>query len=544
MTGDSSVGRGETQTPFTDRPESATLGIRVSAKLLIIGFDALEATLVDRWADEGLMPTFASLRDRGAQVELDNDVERIPDTIWVELGTGRRASKIGWYWRPEQAHAGEAEIRPNEPDDFDLTAFWKIASDAGKRVAVVDVPAAPPAEVNGVLIRDWGVHSPGFGIGSSPPGLLDELRARHGDYPLPHSWEEDGPRPIGCDAPEGSQEALLAFPGTLAEAIERKTAVLTDLLDREDWDLFISAFVEGHCAGHQLWHFFDETSPWYDPDAPEELKNGVRDTYVRLDAALGRVLEHAGEDATVMVILSHGMGPSNGGFQLLPELMVRLGYSSAPSAARSIRAHLPRPVRQVIKALIPARLKEPLKDALGTSAHPFALPQTKAACLRCGVNGAVRVNLKGREPNGSVEPGAEYDAICDDLVTALGELYDKKTGEPVVEEALRTDRAYGEDRHPNIPDVIIRFRHDRPVWSATSKRVGTVSEPLRNRLFPRSGDHTAHSRAWVFGPRVERAGAQHGNVLDIAPTALEILGVPAPDTLDGAALPLVRTALV
>jgi predicted AlkP superfamily phosphohydrolase/phosphomutase len=516
----------------------------VSAKLLIIGFDALEATLVDRWADEGLLPTFASLRERGAQVELDNDVERIPDTNWIELGTGRRAAKLGWYWRPEQMHAGEAELRANTPDDFDLTAFWKIASDAGKRVAVVDIPSAAPAELNGVLIRDWGVHSPGFGIASSPSGLLDELRARHGDYPLPHSWEEGGPKPIGCDAPEGSREALLAFPGILAEAIERKTAVLIDLFEREDWDLFFGTFVEGHCAGHQLWHFLDETSPWHDPDAPEELKNGVRDTYVRLDSALGHVLERVGEDTTVMVVLSHGMGPSNGGFQLLPELMVRLGYSSAPAAARSIRARLPRPVRQAIKALMPGRLKGRLKDALGTSSHPFALPQTKAACLRCGMNGAIRVNLKGRDPNGSVEPGAEYDAICDDLVTALGELRDKETGEPVVEEALRTDRAYGADQHPNLPDVIVRFRRDLPVWSVTSKRVGTVSEPPRNRLFPRSGDHTAHSRVWVVGPRVERAGPQRGNVLDLAPTALEILGVPVPDALDGAALPLIRSALV
>jgi predicted AlkP superfamily phosphohydrolase/phosphomutase len=516
----------------------------VSAKVLIIGFDAVEATLVDRWADEGLLPTFASLRERAAQVEMDNDVERMPDTIWIEIGTGRRASKLGWYWRPEQAHAGEAEIRANEPEDFDLTAFWTLASDAGKRVAVLDAPAAAPAELNGVLIRDWGIHSPGFGIGSWPPELLDELRARHGDYPLPHSWEPDGPKPIGCDAPEGSREALLDFPSVLAEAIDRKTAAITDLLDREEWDLFVAAFAEGHCAGHQLWHFLDESSPWHDPDAPETLRNGMRDTYVRLDAALARVLEHAGEDTTVMVVLSHGMGPSQGGFQLLPELMVRLGYSSAPAAARSIRARLPRPVRQAIKAVVPARLKDPLKDKLGTSSHPFALTQTKAACVRCGVNGAIRVNLKGRDPNGSVEPGAEYDAICDDLVQALGELRDKETGKPVVEEAFRTDRAYGADGHPNLPDVIIRFRRDLPVWSVTSDRVGTVSEPPRNREFPRSGDHTANSRAWLFGPRVENAGTQRANLLDIAPTALELLGVPVPETLDGTVLPLVRPSLV
>jgi predicted AlkP superfamily phosphohydrolase/phosphomutase len=508
------------------------------ANLLVISFDSLEATLVDRWIDEGLLPTFAELRRRGAEIQLDNDIAMLPDSIWLEIATGRRCSKLGWYWRPEQVHQGEATLRPNLPDDFELIGTWDHASASGKRVAVLDVPyVLPPEQLNGVQLREWGTHGPAYGPGSYPEGLLEELVERHGAYPLPHSFDA-AYHYWGCDSQDGSTEALLPIPRQLREAIEVKARVFRDVLDRERWDLFFGMFAEAHCAGHQLWHFFDESSPWHEPNAPEELRTGVRDTYVQLDASLAHLLKGAGTDATVLVLLSHGMGPHIAGWQLLPELMVRLGYGSADRVVQSVRSRLPRPVRQAIRAVLPQRVRTRMKDSMGISAQPFELPLTRAAAVRDGFNGAIRVNLKGRDPMGQVEPGAEYDAICDDLIQAFEELRDRETGEPVVTAAVRTDDVYGTDRHPNLPDVIVQFRRDRPVWSVTSKRVGTVTEPARNRELPRSGDHTPNSRVWAVGPGIEPGPRPRGNVLDLSPTILRLLEVPVPGGLEGRELAL------
>ena len=139
------------------------------AKVLILAFDALEETLVDRWAAEGHLPTFAKLGGRAATHPLDNTVTYLPDTLWAELTTGKSAPAAGLYWQPEQVHVGEARLRANRPDDFDLPRFWRHASDAGKRVAVIDaVYALPEPGLNGVVLRDWGAHSAGFGRGSDP----------------------------------------------------------------------------------------------------------------------------------------------------------------------------------------------------------------------------------------------------------------------------------------------------------------------------------------------------------------------------------------
>jgi predicted AlkP superfamily phosphohydrolase/phosphomutase len=223
-----------------------------------------------------------------------------------------------------------------------------------------------------------------------------------------------------------------------------------------------------------------------------------------------------------------------GGWQLLPEILVRLGYSSAGSVAGSIRSRLPAPARRVIKGAIRGPLKDRLKTASGTPAHPLENPKTKAAWVRCGGNGAIRLNVRGRDPYGSIEPGDEYDEVCADLTSALEALTDTGSGEPVVSEVVRSDEVFGDRYHPNLPDLIVRYRHQGVITSVTSPRIGTVAEEARDAGFARSGEHTSRVRLWHVGPGAPaRETIPGGHVLDVSPTVLARLGVPLPETLDG-----------
>jgi predicted AlkP superfamily phosphohydrolase/phosphomutase len=505
------------------------------ARVLFLAFDALEETLVDRWAAEGTMPTFAELGRRGTTYELDSTMDYFPDTGWFEIVTGKSAPAAGVYWQPEQAHAGEARLRANTPADTGAHGFWRYASDAGRRVAVIDAVYAPPEPgLNGVVLRDWSAHSAGFGRGSDPPEYVDAIVARYGDYPIPHGWSEAEQRSWGCDAEGTSRDGLERLAHRLAEAVELKTRLVLGELEREDWDLFFAGLHEGHCAGHQLWHFMDETSPWYEPDAPEELKDGVKNVYRLLDGSLAQALEHVDSSTDVFVLLTRGMTSSVGGWQLLPEILVRLGYSSAGSVAGSVRARLPGAVARLIKTVVRGPLRARLKSAAGTPVHPLANPRTKAAWVRCGLNGAIRLNVRGRDPFGSVEPGEEYDAICADIKRELEGLRDTESREPVVTEVVRCDELLGEQRHPNLPDLLVRYRQEGAITSVTSPRIGTVSKPVRDDQFLRSGEHTERVRLWHIGPGVEAGRTvRDGHVLDVSATVLERLAVPIPDDLDG-----------
>jgi predicted AlkP superfamily phosphohydrolase/phosphomutase len=503
------------------------------AKVLVVGFDAMEATLVDRWAEEGRLPTFQALRETGTEFRPANRVDVLPSSSWQELCTGRLSGTIGWYWNRWQAFAGEAKLRGARAGDLDLTAVWSIASDAGRTVAVLDVPEAAPAPgLNGVQLREWGTHETTFGLGSEPAEFAAEVGRRFGDYP--------GPAGDTCEVHETDDDYRRLRAGLL-EAAEAKGRMYRSLLDDADWDLFFAAFTESHCVSHQFWGFLgEETSGETDP----ELASAIPDVYEALDGSLEHVLAGVDDETTVFVVISHGMGQATGGPQVLPEVLVRLGYGSGHGVASSIRSHLPAPVKDAIRRVVRGGVRERLQAAAGSLPQPLESPETRAMAVPNGRRGAIRLNVRGRDPFGTIDPGAEYDAVCADLIEAILELERPDTGDRAVQSVVRTDSVYGSETHPNIPDLVVHFDESRPLTAVRSARVGTVGRPLKEHVINRSGDHTPHSRIWVRGPGIAGGRVvEGGDVLDLTPTILELLRVPVPERLHGRPLPFGTSVL-
>lgn len=505
------------------------------AKVLVIGFDGMEATLVERLARRGTLPTFAGLAQRGTTYRLDSCLDTIPDAVWLELTTGRSAGYLGCHWHPRQVFAGEARQRALEFGDIEARDFWQHASEAGRRVAVLDVPqTAPSPGLNGVQLHEWGTHERRGSARTDPPELAADLLGRHGVHPLAH----DQRTLSRCDDHPDTPEGFAELRDALLAGAEKRTHLFLDLLDSESWDLFVGTFAEAHCAGHQMWHLHDARSPWHDPDAPLELRTAVERVYAELDAGLAAVLERAGPDADILVLLSHGMDLNRGGWQLLPELLVRLGYGSGHGVTSAARSRLPDPVKRVLKAIIPGHTRTRLQAAAGSLPEPLESPRTRALGVMNGFCGAIRLNVAGRDPYGSVEPGAEYDELCGEIAAELDELENPLIDGPAVKEVVRTVAVYGKDVHPNLPDLVIRWNPDQPVIETLqSSRAGVVSRPVRVRPVPRSGDHSAESRLWAFGPSFSAGETgEGGRTVDLAPTVLELLGVAPPAQFDGRAL--------
>jgi predicted AlkP superfamily phosphohydrolase/phosphomutase len=153
--------------------------------------------------------------------------------------------------------------------------------------------------------------------------------------------------------------------------------------------------------------------------------------------------------------------------------------------------------------------------------------------------GLIRINLRERERGGIVEPGAEYDRLCDELSALLLDLRDGDTGEPIAVEAVRAyrDAPANAGGRELLPDLVV-------TWSgATAMTVRRLTCPLLpgfeyavpQRLpSGRSGNHTDHGWFIARGPGVA-AGEAMGeyDVVDLAPTVLHHLGVPLPDELEG-----------
>ena len=219
-------------------------------------------------------------------------------------------------------------------------------------------------------------------------------------------------------------------------------------MGREDWDLFLVVFGECHGAGHYFWHYQDPEYPAYPADAAAELRSALRDVYTALDRAIGELLRHVDEETTVLLVAGDGMGPNYSGSHVLgpsarphgaaarrPAGARRRGRdagATAPGRTRSSEhpsRHDPRSLRATIsRTVLPRRVNERLSLRWKTAGIDWQ--RTRAYLIENANEGYIRINLAGREPQGTVAPGTDYETLCDELRRTAAEMVNPATGEP------------------------------------------------------------------------------------------------------------------
>jgi predicted AlkP superfamily phosphohydrolase/phosphomutase len=142
--------------------------------------------------------------------------------------------------------------------------------------------------------------------------------------------------------------------------------------------------------------------------------------------------------------------------------------------------------------------------------------------------GQIYVNLKGREPQGIVEPGQERDQLLDEISAALYQLTDE--GQPVVDQILRSEEIYQGDYAARGPDLNILMRGLTYVSQSWREMAGgAIFGPSGY-----SGTHRPLGLVALHGQHIPAAGQQpEAQIVDVAPTLLWLLGLPIPNDLDG-----------
>src|SRR5262249_27920734 len=201
----------------------------------------------------------------------------------------------------------------------------------------------------------------------------------------------------------------------------------------------------------------------------------LKAVYQAMDVALGRILGAADDAMHVMIFLSHGMGPSYTGTHLLDEVLLRLEGASSPRrrqhlAERMVAAwtRLPRGLRALLTPLQKA-LWPKLK---GTLVQPNKAKRRFFEIIINDAAGGVRINVRGREPDGLVEPGADYEATCAMLEQELAALVDPATGRKLVARIVRPQVRYPGEHANGLPDLAVVWSREGPITAARSERVG------------------------------------------------------------------------
>jgi len=352
-----------------------------------------------------------------------------------------------------------------------------------------------------------------------------------GPYPLEFEANQVGLGPLD----------LSDLHRRLIKGAAAKATAVRWLMAQAPWDLFMVVWGETHPAAHYFW------SP--DSSLPTSGPSRLRDIYVAIDSAIGEILKELNDDVTVFVVSGDGVGPNCAGWHLLPKVLQQLGFAVTRDGGRAeeaagrqqsrgkgdllkrMRNLVPADLRQALSRRLPARCRDYLMSRWATADLDWS--RTRAFCLPTDLEGCIRINLKGREPGGIVEQGAEYERIRKDLATSLQQLINPLTGRPAVRQVIATDEIFPGDRRHYLPDLIVLWADDGAIEAVHSPELGQVQAPSPDA---RTGTHRPPGFVIGRGPRVPRDRVlEGGHVIDFAPTVLAKFSLPPRPHMDGRA---------
>lgn len=492
--------------------------------LTILQFDAASASLLDRLLGDERLPTLARLRDRGVWHSLDAPATQFAAGAQHTLYSGVPLEDHGLFypfqWSPE-------EQRVHYMAHFDAPPpVWEGLGQSGTRTLAVDPyeSRAPEQDPPGALVCGWQLHDRVVLRDWSAPGDLHRRLERLFGAPQPVD-EVFGRH--SADEMLGLRRRLLGAPDRVADAARL-------LLGEESFDLAWLTFCAAHVAGHQFWDLSQLDHAGLDAAAERVLGSTLEDVYVAVDAAIGRVLDSLPPGGDLMVISPVGMDVNTSRADLLPEMLQAIldppdagSVDDAPTGGRSsiwwLRAALPSGLRAKVANALPEKATLDLTARLEMRGVDWSA--TRAFAHPAENQGYIRLNLRGRERDGIVEP-ADADALMDEIAAGIL-TFQGLDGSPAVKSVEKVaERFGGGTRSHLLPDLIVRWV-DSPATrldGLRSERFGTVRR--QGVGSGRSGNHT-EGDAWALvvpGSSTPVTPTRQPRLEDIAATAAAVAG--------------------
>jgi predicted AlkP superfamily phosphohydrolase/phosphomutase len=503
--------------------------VTAKPKVFVIGVDGATFDIIDPWVAAGRLPNFARLLREGARGLLQSTV--IPNSFpgWTSCTTGVNPAKHGIFNALIRKRLDDYRMSVVNSRDIRYERIWQLLSREGKRVGVMNVPCSyPPVPVNGFLIG--GMLSPSLDSDFTyPPKLIDEVIASTGEYII-DLRSKHIPR-------EQMREELL-------RSVDARGAAMKYLLETRDLDFAMMVFTETDRAQHYFWADMDETHPAYTRERGERFGDVIRQVYERVDAQIGSLLEAVGPETQVYVVSDHGFG-SQPHYVYVNRWLMQTGHLR--SLIRETPGQRAREVaRDTLERVGLLGAAKAVRDAI------FGSPETAGdRDLKYGqmdnkrsnidriidnvdwanttayalVPRGVRINLKGREPRGIVEP-ADYESVRDRVIQDLKRL-NYPSGEPVFDRVLRREEVMDGPYLEFAPDIVTCMDVGVPSCHLEPKEVFAVNTGA-------TGSHTDWGVLIAWGPGVVAGGDVAGaRLMDVTPTALYALDVPLNDDMDG-----------
>lgn len=459
-----------------------------ASRVLVLGLDCAGPQLVfDQF--KANLPNLSRLASTGTWGELESSIPCITIPAWSSMMSSRDPGVLGCYGFRNRADYSYDNMVTSNGSAIKHKRVWDYLGESGRLVALIGVPQTyPPRPVSGHLVTDF--LTPGIESAFTYPAILkQEVLKLVPDYP----FDVKGFR---TDNKAGLLRRLL-------DMTEKQHKLARHMLTSKPWDFFMTVNIGVDRLHHGFWRFHDPSHRLYQPGNPFE--NTIRDYYKMVDGFVGELVELAGDGVTVLVVSDHGVTRMDGGI-CVNEWLWRNGWLT---------------------------LKTPPPDGTLTKFEDADVdwPRTKAWSSG-GYYGRVFLNVEGREPQGII-PRAAYEGMRDELAAALKSI-PGASGEPLDTAVFQPEAVYQQVNNV-APDLMVYFGGLH--WRSVGSLGHGAHYTLENDTGPDDANHATHGLFILNEPNRRGAGQVAGHqLMDIAPTILDRMGLPVPPDMQGSVI--------
>lgn len=456
-------------------------------KILVLGFDGASPKLIDKWIDS--LPTFKIFKEKGIFGRTIPPIPAQTPVAWTTFMTGKNPGKHGVFSFVFR-QVGTYERSIIDPKMQSSKTLWRILSDGGKKVGVINVPMSDVEKINGFIIPGFLSRSEGV---PHPDSVKAKIKRKFGIDKLLGDLE--------VDTLEKAQSDPELFFERVNQITDEMVKICLYLIQEEKWDFFMAVFMGTDRIQHFFWKHVDSAHPKFEQNALSAL---VKEFYVKMDKIVSRFLECIDKDTVIIVLSDHGFCP------IYKEVIVN-NY-----------------------------LEE--RGFLVTKAGKIDLEKSKAVSYGYG---DIWLNVKGREPRGIIDLSKDYEDVRVEISKELKRI--EIDGEKPIRDVKRREQLYWGPYLNQAPDLTMIFNAG---WQAARHPEITKRNPLKRYVNdnPRwSGGHDGThdprdvpGMMTIKGPQIEKAQGITVHLWDVAPTMLHLYGISIPGDMDGKAISLFR----
>jgi len=495
-------------------------------KVFLLGIDGATWKVLDRMIALGLMPNTEKLMREGTRGILNSTIPYLTPVAWSSMLTGVKPSKHGIFGYNVMENregmiigllANRSKIKA--PTVYDM--YHQLA----KKIISLNMPMSyPPSPDDGIVIT--GLMTPSRESTYFYPGdLIDELAAQGIDYKIDITIarEEEGEleERIRLYLADGARR----FFEDLRHVTEEREKAVHYLLGSKEWDLFQINFVSMDRIQHYLWNHIWE-------DGPDSVTlERIKEHFAYLDEVIGKIYDRVKDDAILVMCSDHGFGDYKGNFY--PAVWLKQnGYYTEMGGALTPGLI----IKRILKTLRLSKLllrflersgKTVAKKLIYVGTSNVSWKETRAYVYSTA---GIRINVKGRDQFGIVEPGEEFETLREEIRQKMLAITDAD-GRKIMKGVYTAEELYGDACSDESPDLFFEFKDE--TFYTTYYAITDSPVFLDARYTWRQGDHRQDGVVLLAGDGIVPGKRITADIEDILPTILFIQDLPLGDNFDG-----------